>query len=100
MLEFDWDEANISHIARHGVTPQEAEQVIRNLPLDLGSRIHGDEHRMAQLGATHQGRILFVVTTWRSHKIRVVTSYPAGRRAQQVYSKRTGGSDDAPIRNT
>jgi hypothetical protein len=25
---FDWDESNVSHIARHGVTPGEAEAVI------------------------------------------------------------------------
>ena len=26
-LEFEWDEANISHIARHKVSPEEAEKV-------------------------------------------------------------------------
>ena len=29
-LEFDWDEANASHIARHEVSPKEAEEVIQN----------------------------------------------------------------------
>ena len=27
-IEFDWDEANIGHLARHSVLPEEAEQVI------------------------------------------------------------------------
>ncbi len=27
-LGFDWDKANRSHIARHKVTPKEAEQVL------------------------------------------------------------------------
>ena len=27
-IEFDWDEANIGHVARHRVLPEEAEQVI------------------------------------------------------------------------
>jgi len=27
-IEFDWDEANIGHVARHSVLPEEAEQVI------------------------------------------------------------------------
>ena len=32
-LEFDWDEANIGHMARHSVIPEEAEQVIFNDPV-------------------------------------------------------------------
>ena len=32
-IEFDWDEANMTHVARHGVLPEEAEQVI-----SLGNR--------------------------------------------------------------
>jgi len=35
-IEFDWDEANIAHLARHTVTPEEAEQVMLSDPVDLG----------------------------------------------------------------
>lgn len=35
---FDWDQDNIAHIARHDITPQEAEQVLRNYPADGGSQ--------------------------------------------------------------
>jgi hypothetical protein len=38
-IEFDWDEANIGHVARHSVLPDEAEQVILNDPVDLGMEI-------------------------------------------------------------
>ena len=38
-IDFDWDEANIGHVARHGVLPDETEQVILNDPLDLGMEI-------------------------------------------------------------
>jgi hypothetical protein len=34
-LEFDWDAANIKHLARHNVEPAEAEQVILNDPVDI-----------------------------------------------------------------
>ena len=30
---FDWNERNINHIARHGVTPQEVEEACFNQPL-------------------------------------------------------------------
>jgi uncharacterized DUF497 family protein len=29
-LGFDWDDADIERMARHGVTPEEAEQVMLN----------------------------------------------------------------------
>ena len=32
-LIFDWDAANLGHIAKHDVTPEEAEQVILGNPL-------------------------------------------------------------------
>jgi hypothetical protein len=32
---FDWDEGNLEHIAGHGITRAEAEQVILNNPIDL-----------------------------------------------------------------
>jgi hypothetical protein len=49
--EFDWDEANIRRIARHQVTPDEAEQAILNNPLDLGPEtVNGQERLMARNG--------------------------------------------------
>ncbi len=38
-MEFDWDEANVGHVARHGVLPEEAEQVVLNDPVDLGRAV-------------------------------------------------------------
>lgn len=64
-IEFDWDRANIGHVARHGILPAEAEQVILNDPLDLGMEIVEGEERYLNVGATLQGRVLLVVTTWR-----------------------------------
>ena len=34
----DWDEANIAHIARHGITPEECEETYRNGPLVIEAR--------------------------------------------------------------
>ena len=44
-LSFDWDSANIGHIARQDVTPEEAEQVILGDPLDFGfdPDVNGEE---------------------------------------------------------
>lgn len=87
---FDWDHSNINHIARHGVTPAEAEQVILNEPIDLEFQRRGEEPRIAQIGETNQGRILFIVSTWRNSLIRVVTAFPAKKPLRAVYAAEKG----------
>jgi len=89
-MEFDWDQANRSHIAEHGVSPEEAEQVIFNEPLDLEAQIRNDEERTLQVGETDSGRILVVVTTWRDQKVRVVTAFPANQKIREVYEEYAG----------
>jgi uncharacterized DUF497 family protein len=82
---FDWDEANISHIARHDITPEEAEHVLLNDPLELMVQIHGDEERVLHVGATKALRYLVVLTTWREERLRVVTAYEAPRALRLKY---------------
>ena len=89
-LEFDWDECNIRHIARHGVIPEEAEQAIRNNPLDLGAQTVNGEERFLSLGLTNRGRLLVVATTMRASKVRVVTAYAAGRKLALLYTREKG----------
>jgi hypothetical protein len=33
-IEFDWDDDNVRHIARHGLAPEQIEAVLRNDPID------------------------------------------------------------------
>ena len=84
-IEFDWDEANIVHLARHSIIAKEAEQVILNKPVDLGMEIIEGEERYLNLGATVQGRVLLVVTTWREERVRVVTAFEPIKRLIQFY---------------
>jgi hypothetical protein len=42
---FDWDSANIGHIAEHDVAPEEAEEVILRNPLDIGLEVVDGEER-------------------------------------------------------
>ncbi len=84
-IEFEWDEANIGHLARHSVLPEEAEQVILNDPVGLGIGIVEGEERYLNLGATVQGRVLLVVTTSREDRVRVVTAFEPIKRLIQFY---------------
>ena len=91
---FDWDDANGGHIARHGVKPAEAEQVVlgASLPIETGERSGEDRH--TELGETTEGRLLLVVWTWRRRRIRVVTAFPANRKWRALW-KRIKGEHDA-----
>lgn len=83
--QFDWDPANREHIGRHGVTPEEAEQAVRNDPLELGAAFHENELRRMLIGPTDVGRLLTVVFTERKGKFRIVTVHPASRKQRKLY---------------
>jgi len=83
---FDWNKSNTDHIAKHGVTPSEAEQVVLNEPIDLEFQRRGEESRIAQIGETDRGRVLVVVTTLRNGLTRVVTAFPAKRSLRAIYA--------------
>lgn len=90
MPQFDWDRGNVEHVASHGITPAEAEQVVLNHPIDLRFEVRGGEERIAQVGETDAGRILVVITTVRKDKIRVVTAIPANRKLRKLYLAQKG----------
>ena len=87
-MDFDWDEANRNHIAEHGTRPDEAEQVVKNEPIDVTLQNRDGEERIVQVGETDEHRILVVVTTWRHEKVRVVTAFPANARMRRFYLRR------------
>lgn len=74
-MRFDWDEANIGHIARHDVTPVEVEEAFANAPVELSSYVRNGEVRNAIAGTTDSGRVLFVVYTVSAESLRVVTAH-------------------------
>ena len=73
-MNFDWDGANKDHIAAHGVTPQEVEEVFANDPMDLKFQVVNGEDRYASVGHTRVMRILLVIWTLRGEAIRPVGS--------------------------
>lgn len=91
---FDWDSANIAHIARHGITPHEAEEVITNGPVDLNTEISKEEVRITSVGPTDKGRFLVVITTERDDLVRVVTAFPATRAYLNAYLIHRGTPHD------
>src|SRR5258708_4684705 len=90
-LRFEWDRANIAHIARHHVKPDEAEEALRHDPMDVDYGFIEGEHRWTIVGHTTELRILTVVWTMRSGDvIRVVTARDSGRVARLAYLRYRG----------
>jgi uncharacterized protein len=85
---FDWDEANVEHIARHGVTIEEAEESLTDSRRVGASAFQVEgEHRRAVIGATADGRLLFVVYTRRKRKVRVITARDATQSERRRYRR-------------
>ncbi|HZO30431.1 MAG TPA: BrnT family toxin [Chloroflexota bacterium] len=85
--EFDWDDGNLEHfINNHGVSPEEAEEAVLD-PRAIGvdARNSANERRWAVVGATEDGRVLFIVFTWRSGRIRIISAWDADRADRRRY---------------
>jgi uncharacterized DUF497 family protein len=87
---FDWDDANTAHIARHGVSPAEAEQIVLGASLPLETEERSGEDRHTELGESAEGRLLLVVWIRRRRRIRVVTAFPANRKWRALWKRIKG----------
>lgn len=87
LLEFEWDDENAEHIARHGVDLGEAEEVF------FGSHLiqRGPSGRRLAWGRTSVGRHLLVVFTVRGGRVaRVVTARDMSAREKRRFRRRLG----------
>lgn len=83
--ELDWDDNNIEHIARHGVTPQEVEEVC------FGFHIYVREggKRYVISGQSASGRYLNVVVERVGKGIfRAITAFEMSDKYKRRYKKR------------
>jgi len=84
--EFEWDDNNIEHIARHGVSPNEVEDVAFDDDPWIRKGRKGTRY---MLGYTIAGRYLFVVYNLKGKWIaRVITSMDMDEKTRRLYKKR------------
>jgi len=88
-----WDEQNEKHIATHGVTPREVNQIVENPHIVVKNR----KHRRGQLlmiGSTHGGRVLTVALARAKSKDawRPTTAYAATDAQRRLLERQLGGS--------
>jgi uncharacterized DUF497 family protein len=94
IVGFDWDDGNArKSLDKHGVSPQEAEQVFGDPRLlVLADREHStSESRYHAYGATAEGRRLQVSFTLRQGAtlIRVISARPMSRKERVRYEQET-----------
>jgi len=77
---FEWDDGNLAHCRKHGVSRSEIEEVFTGPIVVLADPGHSQtERRFHAIGRTGDGRAVFVVFTIREHD---------GRRYVQPVSAR------------
>lgn len=94
ITEFEWDEANIAHIARHNVLPKEAEEAFfdKNNVRDEDLEHSTIEERFLIIGKTKGRRLLYQIFTVRGNKIRIVSSRDINKKEVELYEKKVSGS--------
>jgi uncharacterized DUF497 family protein len=94
IIGFQWDIANISHIARHKVTPEEAEDIFfdENMVLSEDIKHSLKEKRFIIIGKTKESRLLYQVFTVRRDEIRVISSRTLNKKEVKLYEKKVDRS--------
>lgn len=86
--EFVWSVERIDHIAGHGITPKEFEEVCFGRPLVLRAKSEGQNPVYYVLGQTDAGRYLFcVVIHFPDGKGYPVTARPMTDRETRRYTQ-------------
>jgi uncharacterized DUF497 family protein len=80
-MVFDWDGANRSHIARHGVTPEDCEAACQDLEAETIDWPSDVEPRWRTIGKIGDRRLM-VFWTLRNSAIRIVTAWWIGKRTR------------------
>ena len=82
-----WNQETVDHIANHGVSPEEVEQVLFN-DEDVPSILRGKENKYLTYGETENNRFLFVVWVSKYRKTCIITARDMTKKEKQFYRKR------------
>lgn len=88
--EFDWDDQNMRHLAKHSISRLDAEDVLTGNHILLEYEVEGNEQRWIAVGATRTGRILNIVFAVRREAIRPITGWTADKETVALYLEQWG----------
>ena len=88
--EFDWDEQNEPHLAKHGISRSDAEDVLNGDHILLEYAMEENEQRWVAVDATRAGRILNIVFAVRREAVRPITGWLADKETAALYLEQWG----------
>lgn len=88
--EFDWDEHNEQHLAKHGISRFDAEDILSGNHIILEYQAEGDEERWVAVGVTRAGRIINIVFAVRGEAMRPITGWDADKETIGLYLRQWG----------
>jgi hypothetical protein len=89
IFEFVWPEDRVAHLGRHGVSPEELEEICFGRPLVQQAKARGENPVYYVLGQTEAGRYLFcVVIGFPDGRGYPVTARPMTRNEQRRFTRR------------
>ena len=88
-MESEWDPKKARlNVRKHGVHFSDAVSVLEdNNALSITEESADGEERWITLGADVLGRILVVVYTWRSNRVRLISARPAMPTERRHYAE-------------
>jgi len=88
VIGFEWDKGNIDKsYEKHGVTPNEAEEVFidKNVGIERDIKHQELEERYIAIGMTLNEKLLFEVFTMRNNMVRIISSRKANKKERRLY---------------
>ena len=87
--DFEWDDGNLLHVAlKHGVEPEEAEEVLALAPLIRRTK----RGHYAAFGRTSSGRLLVIVFEKKEEGlVRVITGWDMSDSERRYYNRHKEG---------
>ncbi|MBI5299497.1 MAG: BrnT family toxin [Deltaproteobacteria bacterium] len=85
---FDWDEANLKKLGKHGVVQEEAEEIFYLSPFVDEGAYEKKKKRYRCLGITSGGRYLAAFFTIRRGFIRNISVRPMRRQERKLYAEK------------
>ena len=87
-MEFEWDEQKAQlNLQKHGLDFQDAALVFFDSNRLDDEDYNAIEERYRTIGQV-QGRVIFVVYTWREERIRIISARKATKYEREKYYKR------------
>lgn len=84
---FEWDKGNLEHVKKHDVSKEECEEAFLNKqPTVTEDETHSQiEERYRIYGQANNGRLLFMIITIRSNKIRIISARDQNKKERREF---------------